>query len=109
MPLPGEESGEVGGGDGEGGDLVHVGDDDGGAAGGDGDGGDCELGDVVEVAEPDSGEAAEAGDAGEGAEVGGEIRWEAKWGDGAVEEGEGLEGGEGVECGGGEEEVVGAV
>lgn len=73
MPFSWEKTCEIGAGDGEGGDLVHVGEDDGGAAGGDRDVGDCELSEVIEVAEPDAGEAAEAGDAGEGAEVGGEI------------------------------------
>lgn len=64
--MPGEAPGEIGVRDRDGPELLHVAEDDEGAAGIDLDVGDGEIGEVLEAGEPDAGEAAEAGDGGEG-------------------------------------------
>jgi len=51
---------------------------------------------TVSLSLSQAGECFEGVDAGEGSERGGEFRREVNGGDGAVEEGEGVEGGEGL-------------
>jgi hypothetical protein len=87
---------KIGVGDGYGIKLLHVAENDIKARGIDGSGRDSEVGEVMEVREPKAGECFEGVDAGEGSERGGEFGREANGGDGAVEEGEGVEGGEGL-------------
>jgi len=88
-------TGKIGVGDGYGIKLLHVAENDINARGIDRSGRDNEVGEVMEVRDPEAGECFKGVDASEGSERGGKFGREANGGDGAVEEGEGLEGSEG--------------
>lgn len=80
----GQEANEVGVGEGEGLDLLHVAEDYERAGGVDEDVGDDEIGEVLEAGKPDAGELVEAADAGEGAEGEGKVGGEGNGGNGVV-------------------------
>ena len=97
VPVVREEAGEVGVGEGEAGEMVHVGNDHGELGGGAaGERGvlDGELREIGEAGEPHGGEAVKRRGAGEVPEPGGELLWreEPRRRRGAVQEGERAEG-----------------